>query len=580
MKKTNVAAKNEHLRDLANASMRDLPEAFQEMEEAFKNNIPQVHDSPEVIDRKAGILKKLFDDLIEVSVRLATAQGSNTMLATVAAVMPDDWFEDKRLCQVFLYDRPGSGPGSIRILPYGAELELEPGDVVKVGQGKTGPLILDKMEAGFVHYGEIGTVSSIDWSSDFPFRVQIQDGQFNTREVRAMASPELPREPEKGEAVEVANGCIVAVVGPEKASHNKFEYQPNPALTLEALVGEVPHRAALQLLAQVEAYFAAPGSYLSSEQFGGGGSYNLFVGPSGCGKTICFDTVVAEAARRHPTRIVPFRVPSSCIHSGIVGSAGALINEFTELSHRLREKGQLLMLLIGEGERLIASRRNIHAVASDGGAGYEVISGLLNATSGDFKSRLTGILTIDLNLNQYSDSAVLPRFASYQFAQLTPADMMEILRRIHVRSPELFEGEWEEFGAVVVQALPVVVGYAQVGPDRVDIRVADLVSGRMAEQAVTRSILDCNAIKSLVTVSGPQRITPAVLMHAMVQFAHSTVPQNEADAQDILLPVVGPEKIRSVTRPRALPWREVQFPPELDIRDYMAGLGLMAAGTV
>lgn len=552
----------------------DLPGEIQEMVDIYRVNEPTADDPPEAVAEKLRRRDEAFRGMTGVTISLIEQKGSVTQPALVTRRL-DPLFETPRF-EVRLIDRSDAELGRPLFVTADPALrdELRIGDVVVLSRDGSRILDVDNL---LCRSGQNAALIGIHPEQVFPYEIELEGDGHIFRRMDAITWDRLEPAPTVGDRVKVMGGVIWGFAPRESAS--RFKKNPwRDDLDLSDLYGSIPRMTCTLILAKVDKWFNSHRYPRRTGRLGRNEAFLLY-GPPGVGKTFTVDvawSVVHGKYNNGREQVTFLSVEGSAVEGSLVGSGPAALRELRSLAKKAVSEGRLPVTFVNEAAALLRNRE-VQSQMLDAGSSLQTHEQFLAMLSGP--DEIPGILIVDLNTEKMLDEATRQRFTCIAYPHIDPATLVDqMFRGAFEKERDIFQGEWKEFRAALLSALETAVGTVLVGSEQVPVRVANLVSGRLHQKVIQEclSLLDLCIYSSHEQGLEPffTRITPPLLYHALTQRGWSLFKcWDEAQARERLVPeVVRPEKAKSISKPTANPWHEVEMPADYDCRGIIEDL--------
>jgi DNA polymerase III delta prime subunit len=506
--------------------------------------------------------------ILDITAYVIEQKGSVTQPAI--AMRRTDPFFDKPRFEVRFLDRGDAEPGRPLFVTADPSLqdEILIGDVVVLSAD--GGRIID-VDAKMLRTGDYGTVAAVRMEQDFPYEVDLEGEGRPSSKVCALKWERLNPAPSVGDRVKVMGGIIHAYAPTEVVS-TRFKKIPRDDLSGSDLHGTVPQQT-LRLLESIVDRRFNPDQYPPRTRRLSHRNALLLYGPPGVGKTFTVEVLRSVLQRQYNNgkeRIIFLEAEGASIEGSLVGSGPAALRQLRSLAKKAVSENQLPITFINEAGSLLRSRE-IQGQMLDGGSSLSTNTQFLSLLSGP--DEIPGILIADLNNQGALEEATRQRFQCIAFPQIGREIFVEQMFKSAVKKEEsLFEGDWEQTRPAVIASLDTVIGSVLVGSTSTTVRVGNLISGRLYEKVIQEALghVDLGIYAARQRGDEPlfNRITPAILYHTLTRRAWSLFKcWSDADARERLVPELAPpSKARSISRPNALSWVDIEMPPEYDCR--------------
>ena len=561
------------------SSFFKLPEEVQKLHNEYTENRPRREDPEEVFATKVRRQDQAERGILDITAYVIEQKGNVTQPALAMRRM--DPLFDKPRFEVRFLDRGDAEPGRPLFVTADPALqgEILIGDVVVLSAD--GGRIID-VDAKMLRTGDYGTVAAVRMDQDFPYEVELEGEGRPSSKVCARKWERLDPAPSVGDRVKVMGGIIHAYAPTEVVS-TAFKKIPRDDLSDSDLHGAVP-RMTLRLLESMVDRWFHPDQYPPRKSRVSTGNAFMLYGPPGVGKTFTVEVLRSKLHRQYNNgkeRIVFLEVEGAAVEESLVGSGPKKLRELRSLAKKAFSEKQLPITFINEAGSLLRSRE-IQGQMLDGGSSLATHEQFLALLSG--ADPIPGHVIVDLNRQGSLEEATRQRFQCIAFPQITREIFVDSMFQCAVKKEEeMFEGDWEKIRPSVIASLDTVIGSVLVGSTSTTVRVGNLTSGRLYEKVIQEALghVDLGIYAARQRGDEPlfNRITPAILYHTLTRRAWSLFKcWSDADARERLVPELAPHsKVRSLSRPTAQEWHDIEMPAEYDYRrlldDMVVGFG-------
>ena len=550
------------------SSFFKLPEEVQKLHNEYTENRPRKEDPEEVFAMKVRKQDQAERGILDITAYVIEQKGNVTQPAI--AMRRTDPFFDKPRFEVRFLDRGDAEPGRPLFVTADPSLqdEILIGDIVVLSAD--GGRIID-VDAKMLRTGDYGTVAAVRMEQDFPYEVDLEGEGRPSSKVCALKWERLNPAPGVGDRVKVMGGIIHAYAPTEVVS-TRFKKIPRDDLCGSDLHGTVP-QLTLRLLESIVDRWFNPDQYPPRTRRLSNRNALLLYGPPGVGKTFTVEVLRSILHRQYNNgreRIIFLESEGASIEGSLVGSGPKALRELRSLAKKAVSENQLPITFINEAGSLLRSRE-IQGQMLDGGSSLATNTQFLSLLSGP--DEIPGILIADLNNQHTLEEATRQRFQCIAFPHIDQGVFVDHMFESAVKKEEgLFDGGWEQNRPAVIASLDTVIGSVLVGSTSNTVRVGNLISGRLYEKVIHEALghVDLGIYAARQKGDEPlfNRITPAILYHTLTRRAWSLFRcWSDVDARERLVPELArPEKARSISKPTALEWHDIEMPPEYDCR--------------
>jgi hypothetical protein len=553
----------------------ELPESLQQTFFNYQANRPVYGDSLETFQEKIDEQERSVAEVFNITASLIQQRGSVSQPAMV--IRPLTPLFDKPRYEVrSIMERADAELGRplFVVADPGLEGEIEAGDIVVISAD--GSMVID-VDKEFKRGGESGVVTKIlEDCHQFPFEVELE-GEASRR-VGAIKWARLAATPNVGDRVKVMGGIIHSFAPPD--TYSSFRKEPRTDLDRSDLHGLVPQMTLRQMEKEAHRYFH-PEEYPKRSGRFDNGKYFLLYGPAGVGKSwtvVVLWSILANRYNNGTEKVVFLYTEGTSIEGSLVGSGPKNLRELRTQAKRAVEQGKLPVCFVNEAGSLLRDRK-VQGMQLDGGSSIATHEQFLAMLSGP--DEIPGILIVDLNTEKTLDEATRQRFSCIGYPHIDRATFVDrMFKGAYERERELFSEEWGDCRAALVESLETSIGTVLVGSEIVPVRVGNLISGRLYEKVME----DCLRMVDLSIYSGREQnvlplfenITPPLLFYALTHRSWELFRcWDENQAQERIVPdLVRPEKARSISRPTAFSWHEIEMPADYDCREMLDALAM------